>query len=147
MVSLISKPLLCDTYNRRITNGDQIIPLLTYELHGSVTFRADMEPVVPRIKAALARYLRGTGHPVHPNFDADNLIDPATRELDDRDPGYRARRFVKLLSGLSYVPAYKTQLFKVCFLVLSLIYSQFEDVISDCYLPTSYRCCSVPWRL
>ena len=55
---------------------------------------------MPLIKKAIERYLRGTGHP----RQAVEFCDPETYHRENTDPSLRARRFVKVLSGLEMMP-------------------------------------------
>lgn len=71
---------------------------------------ADIGHFVPLIKKAVERYLRGTGHP----HQAIEFCDPATFHRENSDPSLRARRFVKVLSGLEMMPV-EERLFTVCF--------------------------------
>jgi hypothetical protein len=111
-----SKSLLSGSksYGRRIVSGRQVIPLLTYKIHGDLQFQEQFTELLPTLKRFVNRYLRGSGHPQHPRIDA--LVDPSTNAHDSGDPSYRARRFVKLLSGLSLLPPDGTK-FSVCFLL------------------------------
>ncbi|KDR72188.1 hypothetical protein GALMADRAFT_229037 [Galerina marginata CBS 339.88] len=97
-----SKFLLAKCYSRRVTSPEQLIPHLEFNYHRSntPTVVPDTEHFMPQIKLAVKRYLRGTGHPEK----ARELCDPLTYDDENMDPALRARRFVKVLSGLEMMP-------------------------------------------
>jgi hypothetical protein len=61
-----------------------------------------MVTMKPKLIKAVERYFSGRGHPDINLFN--EMISPETRERDRLDAGYRARRFVKVLSGISLLP-------------------------------------------
>ena len=98
-----SKTILITAYNRRITSGIQLIPLLTYKVFGDdEEFERRMTDTKPKLVKAIERYFLGTGHPNVPLFN--DIVAPTRFEADNKDPGYRAKRFVKMLSGISLLP-------------------------------------------
>lgn len=98
-----AKFLTTECYNRRITDAKQVIRYLDFVVCGDTAFRTLVAPLVLRFRNVLEGYLRGTGHPAHPLIE--DLIDADQHAADDADPAYRARRFVKLLSGISLLPS------------------------------------------
>jgi hypothetical protein len=62
-------------------------------------FRALLSPLLRSFKIAVERYLRGHGHPMDPSFAGLISSD------DTPDEHYRARRFVKVLSGVNLLPS------------------------------------------
>ena len=65
----------------------------------------DTSPMVPVIKKAFKRYLRGTGHPFIDH--CRDLISPDVLQREMADKGLRARRFVRVLSALDMMPVVK----------------------------------------
>jgi len=99
-----SKYLLSRSYNRRIVNGHQILPKLAFFLDAGVSqeFRNRLEPLVPTIKAMFSRYIVGHGHPS--KEDITGMISDTQMDQDNRDPAYRAKRLVKMISGMQILP-------------------------------------------
>lgn len=112
-MQISSKYLLAQSYLRRITSAEQLIPLLEFVHYRSVnpTQVPSMEAHVPLVRKAVERYLRGTGHPFPQR--AEGLADPAAFEEENNDPNLRSRRFVKALSGLDMLTNTKRN-FTVC---------------------------------
>jgi hypothetical protein len=69
-----------------------------------------------KVKLAVERYLLGIGHPFPDRVHG--LIDNETFQTDNTDPSYRARRFVKITSGLSMLPTDSQRKFTVKNLIL-----------------------------
>jgi hypothetical protein len=72
-----------------------------------------MAPLLPNLREHVERYFKGIGHPVDPLFT--DLIGSARQAADNQDVCYRARRFVKLTSGITLLPLESTK-FTVCLL-------------------------------
>ncbi|KAG2127387.1 hypothetical protein BD769DRAFT_1775932 [Suillus cothurnatus] len=106
-LSPVSKKIFQDIFNRRVT-VDALIPLLRFEIDGDAVFRAHMSPMLESFQDAFYRYLRGSGHPNDPLFSAFTVQEGAAA-----DPNYRARRFVKVLSGIHLLPPTTLRLFKI----------------------------------
>jgi hypothetical protein len=70
---------------------------------------SDTAHLMPRVKEAIKRYLRGIGHP----HQARDFCDPKTYDSENSDPSLRARRFVKVLSGLDMMPVNESKKFMV----------------------------------
>jgi hypothetical protein len=79
-----------------------LLSLLKYHVHGDPGFSGRATALLPKLRAALARYLCGKGHPSDPILEG--LIDVQTWIEDNQDPSYCAHRFVKLLSGVTLLP-------------------------------------------
>ncbi|KAG1885301.1 uncharacterized protein F5891DRAFT_1087926 [Suillus fuscotomentosus] len=103
----MSKTLFQAIFNRRVT-AESLIPLLRFELDGDGNFRAQMSPLLRSFEDAFHRYLRGSGRPTDPSLAAFIIHDDAAA-----DPNYRARRFVKVLSGINLLPPTTLRIFKV----------------------------------
>ncbi|KAF8950867.1 hypothetical protein BDZ97DRAFT_1933246 [Flammula alnicola] len=103
-ISSSSKYLLSQCYNRRITSGEQVIPHLHFSYHRSATpdVIQSAQHLIPQITAAVKRYLLGKGHPFPDRVHG--LANPDTIGQEMTDSGFRARRFVKVLSGLDMMP-------------------------------------------
>ncbi|KAF8971331.1 hypothetical protein BDZ97DRAFT_1913826 [Flammula alnicola] len=103
-ISSSSKYLLSQCYNRRITSGEQVIPHLHFSYHRSATpdIIQSAQHLIPQITAAVKRYLLGKGHPFPDRVHG--LANPDTIGQEMTDSGFRARRFVKVLSGLDMMP-------------------------------------------
>jgi len=135
-----SKHLLAQTYNRRITTGHQLIPHLKYSIEGDEDFTEELERVLPDIKRAMERYLLGIGHPF-----PDRVVGLVESEVvlkDNADPGYRARRFVKALSGLLTMPATPRKFTVIIYQkvrVAALFDGQYE-ADKDLIPPTPHAC-------
>jgi hypothetical protein len=80
-------------------------------------FRSNLARLLPTFKRTIERYFRGHGHPRHPLIDP--LVDPSTQSEDNQDPLYCARRFVKLLSGISLLPPNGIKFSVCCFLMIA----------------------------
>ena len=102
MLKSSAKFLTSQSYHRRVTNGEQVLSRLEFIISGNSTFESVTTPLVPQLRSVFECYLRGVGHPLHPQMS--NLIDVAQRDIDNANPAYRACRFVKLLSGITLLP-------------------------------------------
>jgi hypothetical protein len=107
-------------------SADAIESMLHFEVDGDSTFRSQISPHLRFFKNAVIEYLRGTGHPAHSMFEG----------LDDSEaihPNHRARRFVKVLSGIPLLPSDSSTYFKVChcclFVQTVLITSIYTQVV------------------
>lgn len=67
-----------------------------------------MSPLLRSFEDAFHRYLRGSGRPTDPSLAAFIMDDDAAT-----DPNYRARRFVKVLSGINLLPPTTLRIFKI----------------------------------
>ncbi|KAG1718135.1 hypothetical protein EDB19DRAFT_1838548 [Suillus lakei] len=97
--------MLLQIYDHEPT-ADAIESMLRFEVDGDSTFHTQISPYLRFFKNAVVEYLRGTGHPVHPLFEG----------LDNSEamhPNHRARRFVKVLSGIPLLPLDSSTRFKV----------------------------------
>lgn len=72
---------------------------------------------VQRIQTAVVRYLLGNGDPYPQRVSG--LLDEETLRQNQLDSGYRARRLVKVTSGLSMMPTSGRRI-KVCFTFIIL---------------------------
>ncbi|KAG1765732.1 hypothetical protein EV702DRAFT_1204470 [Suillus placidus] len=84
--------ILQQIYHHQPT-ADAIESILCFKVDGDSTFRSQISPRLGTFKKAVIQYLRGIGHPLHSSFEG----------LDNSEamhPNHRARRFVKVLSGI-----------------------------------------------
>jgi hypothetical protein len=105
---------------------DALIPLLRFEIDGDAVFRAHMSPMLESFQDAFYRYLRGSGHPNDPLFSAFTVQEGAAA-----DPNYRARRFVKVLSGIHLLPPTTLRLFKVRNAYVAYLCTSSNDTMPD----------------
>ncbi|KAG1852845.1 hypothetical protein DFJ58DRAFT_790111 [Suillus subalutaceus] len=104
VISGSSKYILHQAYAcRQLSSPVQLFPFLSFETSGDTNFKSDMDILLPSLQEHLKRYFRGIGHPLHPLFAG--VIEPAQRAIDNQDLCYRARRFIKLMSGISLLPS------------------------------------------
>src|SRR5271154_5937717 len=68
----------------------------------SEQFKHQIQPLLPTIKEMFLRSLVGHGHPCRE--DVAGMISDVQINQDNQDPGYRARRLVKMISGLEILP-------------------------------------------
>lgn len=102
-MSPVSKQLLSELYANKLDNVNQLISRLSYSVQGgNPAFRERWATLLPQVSAAMSRYLKGTGHPDHPMING--LVDHETRVRDSRVPCFRARRFLKVVSGNEILP-------------------------------------------
>ncbi|KDR69131.1 hypothetical protein GALMADRAFT_215412 [Galerina marginata CBS 339.88] len=125
-----SKYLLARSYSRRITSPEQLIPHLKFEHQRSST--PDVVPdtayLMPQIEEAVKRYLRGVGHPL--SAISEDYCDLETFQSEKSDPSLRAKRFVKVLSGLEMLPVEEVKKFKVTI---------YEDVLDRALFKGQYN--------
>jgi hypothetical protein len=69
MVSSSSRYLLSIAYNRCIISPEQVIGQLTHMIFGDTQFQVRVTELLPKMQAAMNRYLRGTGYPTSSLFD------------------------------------------------------------------------------
>lgn len=87
---------------------------MEYSVHPSTPapeVRQSLTGLLEKVKLAVERYLLGRGHPFPTRVHG--LIDEQTVQSDNLDPAYRARRFVKITSGLSMLPVDAHRMFTV----------------------------------
>ncbi|KAG2126900.1 hypothetical protein DEU56DRAFT_758730 [Suillus clintonianus] len=102
-ISNSSKFLLYEAYScRRLSSPLQLFPLLSFDVLGDADFENDMATLLPNLREHVERYFKGVGHPADPLFT--NLVSSAQLATDNQDICYRARRFVKLISGITLLP-------------------------------------------
>ncbi|KAG1845060.1 hypothetical protein C8R48DRAFT_780068 [Suillus tomentosus] len=98
-----SKFLLYEAYGCRHLNSPlQLFPLLSFDILGDADFENDMATLLPNLREHVERYFKGVGHPDDPLFT--NLVSSTQLATDNQDVCYRARRFVKLISGITLLP-------------------------------------------
>ena len=96
-VSLLK--LLPKMYGQLLRSVENLIQHLDFQLsHLSHITEDDHDA----FQIKFTRYLRGTGHPSNL---PENLLPLATRQEKADDKLYRARRFLKTLTGLSTLPS------------------------------------------
>lgn len=102
-ISNSSKFLLYEAYGcRRLSSPLQLFPLLSFDVLGDTDFENDMAILLPNLREHMERYFKGVGHPSDPLFT--NLISSTQLATNNQDVCYRARRFLKLISGITLLP-------------------------------------------
>lgn len=61
-----------------------------------------MATLLPNLREHVEHYFKGVGHPYDPLFT--NPISSTQLATDNQDVCYHARRFVKLISGITLLP-------------------------------------------
>ncbi|THH28255.1 hypothetical protein EUX98_g5938 [Antrodiella citrinella] len=114
-----SKAIFAELYPCHINDPEQLISRLRFEIgeddsddltEEEQQFQSRAAALLPKLREAVLRYLRGAGHPDCPRVQ--ELTTPEDRETLANDRGYRARRFVFLTSSLDVLPT-SDQTFRV----------------------------------
>ena len=100
-----SKQLLYSSYNRQLRSPFQLLPYINYIVDSSNDILAfTSHELLSKVERMVARYLLGKGHPF-PDRVHGLVSDDLEIRLASDDQCYRARRFIKVLSGLPLLPS------------------------------------------
>ena len=104
-----------------MTDPQQVIDLLRYEdANSAFSYTHDIvldDDGRMRFMKHLERYLRGEGHPMHPDWGLEH-IDQESRECVAHDKVMRSQRLLALTTGTELLPSNPKLHIRVCFISL-----------------------------
>jgi hypothetical protein len=116
------KPLLEETYNRRLTEPIQILHLVQFPTmadtdilpgtekmeFGTPSSGRELKLLEERFMMHFTRYIHGAGHPDAPVYT--ELIQEKDRNAAKADRAFRARQFLTQMGGVAFLPVDATPL-------------------------------------
>ena len=110
--------LIAALYNRRITGPSSLKGHITYLLEGSAQACASpsVKILYQSFKLSIERYLKGLGHPDHPNIL--HLVHPDDLDRHRQSAAIRSVLLMLSMHGSELLPVKRQRRLQVCFLFL-----------------------------